>query len=107
MIALPHDTSDLLLAPVLLAIDASIERLAALPLEQLAVEVAFVSNVPDRSRAEREHGLLETICRDVDCHGWQFAWDPRGLRLSHSGRHLVLGVPPQFGGYLHGHHRIG
>jgi hypothetical protein len=106
MIALPHDTSDLLLAPVLLAVDANIDRLAVLTLEELAVEVALVSNIPDRSRPEREQGLIRTVCQDVDCHGWQFAWVARGLQLSHHQRHVVLGVPQQFGGYLHGHHRI-
>lgn len=106
MIALPHDTSDLLLAPVLLAIDSNVNRLARLTLEELAIEVALVSNVPDRTRAERELGLIRTVCQGVECHGWDFSWDARGLRLSHNDRHIVLGVPQQFAGYLHGHHRI-
>jgi hypothetical protein len=105
MIALPHDTSDLLLAPMLLELDANIERLARLPLPELVIEIALVSNIPDWSRADREAGLVRTVCAGVDCRGWECSCIPRGLSISRHGRRVVLGVPPQFVSYLDGAHR--
>jgi hypothetical protein len=106
MIELPHDASDLLLAPMLLAIEANIERLSRLSLADLVMEVALVSNVPDWSRADREAGLTRTVCAQVDCHDWKFSWVPRGLAVSHHDRRIVLGIPPQFVSYLDGVHRV-
>ena len=105
MIALPHDTSDLLLAPMLLGIDANIDRLSALPLDELAIEIAVISNVPDRTRIEREEGLTKTVCENVECHDWELTWVPRGLCVSHHNRRVVLGAPPHFADYLDGNHR--
>ena len=102
MAALPHDIADLYLAPVLLAVDARIEELARLDIGELALEVGVTSDRPDWSRDVREEGLIAAIGYSIDCHGWTFSWDPRGLRLTNEPRTVVLGVPPNFAQYLAG-----
>lgn len=105
MIVLPHDTSDLMLAPMLLDLEANIERLSTMPLPDLVLEVALLSNIPDWSRANREEGLTRTVCSPVDCRDWEFSWVPRGLCVAHRDRRVVLGVPTQFADYIDGVHR--
>jgi hypothetical protein len=99
---LPHDVSDLYLAPVVLSIDAKLDDLATLDPRALAQRVAIESNLPDWNREARERALLESILHFVDSRGWTVAWDPRGLRLSHADHSLVLGVPANLAQYLDG-----
>jgi hypothetical protein len=99
---MPHDISDLHLAPVVLAIDARITELAELDLESLALRVALEGDCPEWSRHDRERGLLESARHFIDCRGWVLSWDPRGIRLSHDEHSVVLGVPPTFVDYLSG-----
>jgi hypothetical protein len=98
----PRDTSDLYLAPVLLAVDARIEELGRLDRDRLAYEVALESNEPDYTREMREEALIKTVTYLIDIHGWDFSWDPRGLRLTHNAHTCVLGVPAGFLEYLVG-----
>ena len=98
----PHDLTDLYLSPVVLAVDARIEELGHLSKDQLDYEVALESDSPDYTRAMREGALIRTITHLVDRHGWEFSWDPRGLRLSHDAHSLVLGIPAVFAQYLEG-----
>ena len=98
----PHDLTDLYLSPVVLAVDARIEELGHLSEDQLDYEVALESGSPDFTRRMREEALIRTVTHMVDCHGWEFSWDPRGLRLSHDAHTLVLGLPAVFGEYLEG-----
>lgn len=99
---LPHDVSDLYLAPVVLAIDAKLDDLATLEAHTLAQRVAIESNLPDWSRENRERALLESILHFIDSRGWTVSWDPRGLRLSHAEHSVVLGVPANMAQYLAG-----
>jgi hypothetical protein len=99
---LPHDVSDLYLAPVVLAIDAKLDDLATLEPRALAQRVAVESNAPAWSREDREKGLLAAIQHLIDCRGWTVTWDQRGLRLSHADHTVVLGVPASFAEYLSG-----
>lgn len=96
----PHDIPDLFLAPVVLAIDAKIEQLARLDARQLAYEVALESDSPDLTRKMREGALIRTLEHLIDTHQWTLSWDSRGLRLTHDGHTLVLGVPATFGEYV-------
>lgn len=96
----PHDMIDLYLAPVVLAVDARVEELGRLDKDGLAYEVALESDSPDFTRPFREEALIRTIVHLIDCHGWAFGWDPRGLRLTHDAHTLVLGIPAVFGEYL-------
>lgn len=99
---LPHDVSDLYLAPVVLAIDAKLDDLAPLEPRALAQRVAIESNLPDWSREDRERALLDSVQHFIDCRGWTVAWDDRGLRLRHDDHTLVLGVPANVVAYLAG-----
>jgi hypothetical protein len=99
---LPHDVSDLYLAPVVLAIDTKLDELGTLEPHALAHRVAIESNAPAWSREDREKGLLVAIQHFIDCRGWTMTWDPRGLRLTHAEHSVVLGVPASFANYLSG-----
>ena len=96
----PHDVTDLYLAPVVLAADARIDKLGRLDKDGLAYEVALESDSPDFTRRIREDGLIRTVTHLIDCHGWEFSWDPRGLRLTHDAHTFVLGIPAVFLEYL-------
>jgi hypothetical protein len=98
----PHDVTDLYLSPVVLAVDARIEELGHLSKDQLGYEVALESDSPDFTRRMREEALIRTLTHLIDRHGWDFSWDPRGLRLSHHAHTLVLGIPGVFVAYLEG-----
>jgi hypothetical protein len=98
----PHDIADLYLSPVVLAVDGRIEELGHLSKDQLEYEVALESDVPDFTRPMREEALIRTVTHLVDRHGWEFSWDPRGLRLSHDAHTLVLGIPAVLVEYLEG-----
>jgi hypothetical protein len=104
MAGVPHDLPDLYLAPVALAVDARIEELGHLDFDGLAMEVGLESDMADWTRSMREDGLIRTVQHFIDCHGWTFSWDTRGLRLTHGGHTLVLGIPPVFVAYLSGTH---
>lgn len=96
----PHDITDLYLAPVALAVDARIEELGRLDKDGLAYEVAVESDLPDLTRRFREDALIRAITHLVDRHDWVLSWDPRGVRLTHDGHSLVLGIPAVFLEYL-------
>lgn len=96
----PHDISDLYLAPVALAVDARIEELGQLSRDGLAYEVAIESDLPDLTRRFREDALMRAVTHLIDRHDWELSWDPRGLRLTHDGHSLVLGLPAVFLEYL-------
>jgi len=98
----PHDLSDLYLAPVVLGVDARIEELGHLDKDALVYEVALESDQPDYTRAMREAALIKAITYLNDSHGWEFRWDPRGLRLTHDAHSFVLGIPPGLAAYLEG-----
>ncbi len=102
MPTLPHDVTDLHLAPLVLALDERLEELGQLTCVELRRQVAIVSDKPDWTRELREAGLLLAVSRFIDCHGWALAWHPRGLDVSHDGHRVVLGVPAAFGDYLRG-----
>lgn len=99
---LPHDVSDLYLAPVVLSIEAKLDDLATLDSRTLAQRVAVESNLPDWNRQDRERALLQSILHFIDSRGWTMTWDPRGLRLRHDEHTLVLGVPANLADYLSG-----
>ncbi len=102
--SIPHDLTDLYLAPVTLQLDARIQSLGPLPVEELARRVALESDSADYTEEARADGLMRTLTRAIPLHGWDLSWDPRGLRLSHAGHTLVLGVPGAFQEYLAGTH---
>jgi hypothetical protein len=98
----PRDTTDLYLAPVVLAVDARIEELGRLDKDGLAYEIQLESDSPDFTRPIRERALISTVTHLVDCDGWELSWDPRGLRMTHAAHTLVLGVPAAFLEHLEG-----
>ncbi len=100
MTTLPHDITDLYLAPVVLAVDARIAELGQLDKKDLVYQVALESDTPDFTRQMREDALIRTIIHLIDTHDWEFGWDPRGLRMVHGAHTLVLGIPATFREYL-------
>lgn len=102
MATLPRDVSDLYLAPVVIAVDAQLEELGRLDAPGLAARVALDTNTHATAPEDRENALLRAVTYLVDVHGWTVAWDPRGVRLTHDERSVVLGAPPTFAGYVAG-----
>lgn len=102
MSALPHDIPDLLLAPVLLELDAQIGMLGLLDPDALRERVARESDLADWTRELREAALLRTISYLVECHGWVLSWDTRGIRVAHGDHHVVLGAPATFVQFVSG-----
>jgi hypothetical protein len=100
MATVPHDITDLYLAPVVLTVDARIEELGQLDKDRLAYEVALESDSPGFTTGMRQEALIRAITHLTDCHGWEFRWDPRGLRLTHGAHTFVLGVPAVFHEYM-------
>ena len=76
------------------------KKLGELGKDGLAYEVALDSDSPDFTRRIREDGLIRTVTYLIDCHDWEFSWDPRGLRLTHDAHTFVLGIPAVFLEYL-------
>lgn len=99
---IPHDTIDLVLAPVALQIDERLERLGTLEETELLFLLALETDREAHSLEQRRELLLEALGRDVDTRGWELGWDVRGLRLAHDGRGLVLGLPPALVAFLRG-----
>lgn len=102
MTLLPHDTTDLMLAPVALHVDGRLTEFAALQMPALRIEIALASDVPDRTPQQREVALLAALQRFQEMHGWSLSVDPRGVRMSHKEHTLVLGLPAVVRDFLDG-----
>ena len=102
MATLPHDVTDLSLAPVALAIDARIEELSRLNAADLAFQIALEGDEPAWTAEFRAAGLLDTMRRFIDVHDWELSMDTRGVRLTHKQHTLVLGLPDTLRAYLSG-----
>ena len=99
---IPHDLTDLYLAPVVLAIEACMERLGRLAPDELALEIALSSNAPDWTRSWREQALTSAIEHLIDVHGWSLTVESRSLRLAHRRRVVLMALPPTLEAYLAG-----
>jgi hypothetical protein len=102
MPTVPHNAADIRLAPVLLALDGRIEEMAQLDLDELWLRAAVESDSNDWSHELRVSALMHAIEHFIDTGGWALSWDPRGLRVSHGQRSIVLGVPATFPAYIEG-----
>ena len=102
MIALPHDVTDLNLAPVALEVDARIEELGRLDSAELAFQIALKGDKPDWTLESRGDGVVDAIGRSDLLREWVLSIDPRGLRLTHKEHTFVLGLPDNIRAYLAG-----
>jgi hypothetical protein len=96
----PRDVADLYLAPLALQVDQRLEEFAALDRDALHTRVVLESNNETWERARRARDVVESVTYLLDLHGWTAAWDDRGIRLSHGGHSLVLGVPAHVTAYV-------
>lgn len=90
---MPHDVTDLYLSPVALAVDARLQELGQLDAADLRFRLILETNTEPRSRADAIRTVLADASYLVPTHGWDLGWDDRGLRLTHDGHTLVLGIP--------------
>ncbi len=93
MIQIPHDATDILLAPVALDLDQQLAQLGLLDQAEIHYLVALTTDREPNTLDRRRELLMSSLLRDVDSHGWDIAWHERGLKLAHGDRHLVLGIP--------------
>jgi hypothetical protein len=99
---LPHDVTDLALAPVVLSIDRQLESFSGLDAKDITFRIALETDREPHNAARRADAVLETITRSVDLHGWEIAWTSRGLRLAHDAHSVTLGVPDSVKAHLAG-----
>lgn len=102
MTLLPHDVTDVLLAPVVLHVDERLEQYGKMTRGQLREEVAVLADMPDRTRPQRQAALLRALSHHHELHGWTLNLDDRGVRLTHAGRSITLGLPLVVCDYLDG-----
>jgi hypothetical protein len=96
----PHDTTDLMLSPVALAIDERIEELAGLSSTELGKRIVWETNTQPRTVEEAGLALVASLTYLLDTHGWEVTWDVRGVRLHHDDNDVVLGVPENLMDYV-------
>lgn len=102
MPTIPHDVTDLYLAPVVLAVEERIEELGGLPLKELALRVAMDTDTGDWTVGMRTDGMVRAIGYLIDLRGWELSWHPRGIAVTHDNHRVVLGIPPTFARYVDG-----
>jgi hypothetical protein len=100
MPSVPHDYTDLFLAPVALSVDERLERLGELDRDALHRRVVLESNNEAWGRSRRGRDVVHSAIYLLDMHGWSADWDPRGVRLSHGAHTLVLGLPENVTRYV-------
>jgi hypothetical protein len=98
----PHNLGDLYLAPVALRVDAELARLGALSADDLLFELVVDTNREPIAPADRQRLLIEHLTQTLELHGWQLAWDERGLVVSHGDNDLTLGISNVMRDYLAG-----
>lgn len=100
MATLPHDLTDLALAPVALHLDSQLASYAALDADEIHQRVSLEVDADPPFAPARRECVLDALTRHTELHGWEASWTTRGLRL-HNGAHSVtLGVPPSLASYL-------
>lgn len=102
MTLLPHDVTDVLLAPVVLQVDQRLTQYRDMTRPQLRQEVALLADMPDRTRPQREASVLRALEHHQDLHGWTLNLDDRGIRLTHGDHSVTLGVPLVVRDYIDG-----
>lgn len=100
MAVLPHDITDLRLAPVTLAVDAAIEDLGRLSVDDLANRIERYRNISDITRENRMHWIIQEIEARAETFEWTLSFDDRGIRLTHKEHSFVLGTPATINAYI-------
>ena len=100
MRTVPHDLDDLLLAPVALQVEDRLVELGALGRDELPSRLALDSDLPGWDVERRTQQVLVSVRRDLELHGWELSWDPRGIRLRHGVHALLLGLPASLVDYV-------
>lgn len=100
MATLPHDLTDLALAPLVLQLDRQLASYSALSTEEIHRHVGLEAGGPPTHAQERRDHVLGALTSHVDTRGWALTWTTRGLRLHHDARSVTLGIPPSLTDYL-------
>ncbi|GAA4379794.1 hypothetical protein [Nocardioides caricicola] len=98
----PTDITDLYLAPVALRIDRQLAELAPMSEDGILIWIALATDHQPGTLEERRILTLRALQHEVDTHQWELQHDPRGIRLSHGGHALVLGIPDSLRAFLDG-----
>lgn len=100
MTVVPHDITDLRLAPVALAVDARLESFLDLDRDAIHGRVSIETNSEASSKSERARNVVESVTYLLDLGGWHANLDVRGLALTHGQHRLVLGIPQNLIDYI-------
>lgn len=96
----PHNFEDIMLAPVVLAVDSRIEEFAALSRDELDYRIALDANVDTSVPEQRTQGFLHALTTLIEMHGWDVSLCHRGVRLANGEHSLVLGLPEAMRAYV-------
>ncbi|MDI1289199.1 MAG: hypothetical protein PSX37_04505 [bacterium] len=91
--ATPRNPSDLFLAPLLIRLDQELDEFAGLSRPDLDYRIVLETNALTNTPGLREQALTTALAQIIDTHDWQLEIVGRGLRVSHGGNHVTLGLP--------------
>jgi hypothetical protein len=89
----PRDLTDLYLSPVAIELDRRLDELCGLTVKDLELKVALSTDREASLPSERTELFLQSLAHLLPLHGWELAYEARGVRVRHGDHSLVLGVP--------------
>jgi hypothetical protein len=89
----PRDLTDLYLSPVAIELDRRLDELSPLSAQDVEVKVALSTDREASLPSDRIDLFLQSLAHLIPLHGWELAYESRGVRVQHGGHSLVLGVP--------------
>ncbi len=98
----PRDLTDLYLSPVAIELDRRLEELSPLTVRELELRIALSTDREASVPSARMELFLQSIAHLIPLHGWELAYEPRGVRVRHGDHSLVLGVPDCVRDYVAG-----
>ena len=89
----PRDLTDLYLSPVAIELDRRLEVLTPFTLKELELQIALTTDREASAPEARVELFLQSLAHLLPLHGWELAYETRGVRVRHGDHSLVLGVP--------------
>jgi len=89
----PRDLTDLYLSPVAIELDRRLDELSTATASDLELKVALSTDREASLPSARAELFLQSLAHLIPLHGWELAYEPRGVRVRHGDHSLVLGVP--------------
>jgi hypothetical protein len=98
----PRDLTDLYLSPVAIELDHRLDELTDATVRDLELKIALSTDREASAPEARVELFLAALAHFVPLHGWELAYEARGVRVRHGEHSLVLGVPDCVREYVEG-----